>query len=291
MDRRNFMTETPSKTYKEENFPVASFLIPKKLRTTILTFYTYARNADDIADSSELSSQEKIELLNEFEKVILGENPTTQQSICALQLRETLKEKNISIQSALDLLKAFKQDAIGYTYKNWNDLMAYCYNSAGSVGRFMLDLHQENPSTYWPSNALCAALQLNNHLQDCKDDFLTKKRVYLPLDWFKENNTNYDALLDIKTSGPLRNIFNQMCNGIDALLIESSPLPLVIVNRGLRMEVCTIYKLAQLLLNHLKTKDILEKHVDLNKFDWFLSFFYGIFLGTRRKKIKCLDKK
>lgn len=285
------MTDSPSKTYKEENFPVASFLIPKKLRKTILNFYTYARNADDIADSTTLSSQEKLELLNEFEKVILGEKPTMNQSLCALDLRENLREMNLSNQSALDLLKAFKQDSVGYTYKNWDDVMAYCYNSAGSVGRFMLDLHQENPSTYWPSNALCAALQLNNHLQDCKDDFLTKKRVYIPLNWFKENNLNYDVLLENKTSKSLRAIFDQMCNGIDGLLIESSPLPLVITNRGLRMEVCTIYKLARVLLRHLQTKDPLEKHVDLNKFDWFFSFFYGIFLGIRRKKIKCLDKK
>ena len=88
----------------------------------------------------------------------------------------------MSPRHAQDLLAAFKLDVTKLRYRDWDDLIGYCSLSAMPVGRFVLDVHGESRST-WPANdALCAALQIINHLQDCKDDYRDLDRVYIPLD-------------------------------------------------------------------------------------------------------------
>lgn len=272
-----------------ENFPVGSCLIPAKLRPHVMAFYDYARTADDVADS-DLPRMEKLRRLDALEAVLRGLRDADEDTKCAEILRNSLEETGVTNQHALDLLKAFRQDAIGFTYKTWEDVMAYCRNSASSVGRYMLDLHGENPSAYWPSDALCAALQLNNHLQDCQDDYQNRQRVYIPRDWFSDEKIKYEALSDSITCDALRRVFDRMAAAIDSLLVESSPLPLVIRHRGLRMEVCVIYRLAQRLLKKLKKRDILKRKIALEKTDWVLAGTRGILDGLTRKKIKCLKK-
>lgn len=279
-----------TKNADQENFPVGSFLIPQELRPHVMAFYDFARTADDISDSPQLNSQEKLEQLDAMEAVLSGEKEPTNETMSAFKLKESLKERNITNQHAKDLLKAFRQDAVGHTYHTWEDVMAYCHNSAGSVGRFMLDLHQESPTGYWPSDAICAALQMNNHLQDCKKDYQDHGRVYIPKDWFTAEELKHDALDDKTTGQPLRRVFNRVLDGIDGLLVEGSSLPLVIVSRGLRMEVCVIFRLAQRLAKRLRKQDILKRKVELTKLDWVFGTMHGIIGGLRRKKIECLKK-
>ena len=275
-----------SKNADEENFPVGSFLIPAPLRKHVAAFYDFARTADDIADSAELSAQEKLSRLNELEEVLRGSKSENGETKCAEKLRISLTECGVTNAQARDLLKAFRMDSSETKYETFDDLVAYCRLSAGSVGRFMLDLHQESPSAYFSSDALCAALQINNHLQDCKKDFQNLRRVYLPAVWFEETKTSIDNLNDTKTNENMRALFDRTVNAIEGLLTESSPLPMLIRSRGLRMEVCVIYKLAQRLANRLKTQDILASFVELKKPDWFFAGFAGMFAGLRRKKIK-----
>lgn len=281
---------TRSKNADQENFPVGSFLIPAPLRPHVAAFYDFARTADDIADVYGVSAAEKLERLNALEAVLEGRAVSDKETACAEKLRESLKECGVTDQHAKDLLKAFRQDAEGHTYHTWEDIMAYCRNSAGSVGRFMLDLHGENPTAYWPSDALCAALQMNNHLQDCKEDYQNRARVYIPKDWFKAEELKYEALDDKTTCAAMQRVFDRVIAGIEGLLIESSSLPLVIVNRGLRMEVSVIFHLARRLLNRLKKKDILKRKVELTRSDWFFAGIGGVVGGLRRKKIECLKK-
>lgn len=274
-----------------ENFPVGSCLIPKKLRPHVAAFYDFARTADDIADSTEISKQEKLQRLDRLEQVLLGKTEADEETKCAATLKQSLEECGVTNQHALDLLKAFRQDSEGHTYHTWEDVMAYCRYSAGSVGRFMLDLHGENPTAYWPSDALCAALQMNNHLQDCKEDYQEKHRIYLPKDWFKEAKIKYEALDDSQTCAALQTVFQRTTDAIESLLVEGSSLPLVVVNRGLRMEVCVIYRLAQRLVKRLKKKDILRRKIGLRKSDWIIACLWGVWGGLRRKKIACIKKK
>ena len=83
---------------------------------------------------------------------------------------------------ALDVLIAFRMDVTKLRYENWDEVIHYCRYSAMPVGRFMLDVHGESTSTWAASDALCAGLQINNHLQDCGKDFRDLNRVYLPRD-------------------------------------------------------------------------------------------------------------
>lgn len=275
----------PSKTYKQENFPVGSFLIPAKLRPHILAYYNFARTADDIADSATVPTDEKLAKLDLLQAVLLGEKPAKDETKSALCLKKSLEITKISPAHALDLLVAFRQDAKGFTYDTYFELMEYCKYSACPVGRYLLDLHGEAKETYWPADMLCSALQIINHIQDAKCDWKEMKRAYIPLNFMKEQNIAYDALLADKENPALRNAVNQLTELTWGLLKESAALPLVTMNRGLRTEVCVIHNLACRLLSKLETQDILASHIKLSKIDWLFGTLQGIGNGLCRKKI------
>ena len=279
-----------TKQADEENFPVASKLILPELRPVVGAFYEFARTADDIADSPDIDGKEKRRMLDEMENVLRGNTESTDFSACAATLAAALKKRDMTPETACDLLKAFRMDADNKTYETFDELMVYCRYSAGSVGRFILDLHKESPTTYLTSDALCAALQLNNHLQDCRDDYINLKRVYLPSEWMKDENLTPDVLTNTSENPALRRVFNRMISGIDGLLTDATPLPMAIVGRGLRMEVRVIYSLARSLSNRLKKNDILSKKVELKRVDWLKAFVFGVLGGLRRKKISCRIK-
>ena len=167
------------KGHKDENFPVASHLIAKRHRPLILAFYEFVRTADDVADNAKLTERQKIDMLDGLEANLVGTGPGNAQAIA---LREALAERNMSPLHAQDLLKAFRLDATKRRYKDWDDLISYCAWSAMPVGRFVLDVHGESRDTWPASDAICAALQINNHLQDCVNDYRDLDRVYVPLD-------------------------------------------------------------------------------------------------------------
>ena len=171
-----------SKTEHDENFPVASFLIAPRLRAPILSFYLFARAADDIADHPSLSERDKFARLDSLEQTLLGKSDRAK---VALSLRSVLMDRGLTPTHALDLLTAFRADVSKHRYADWDELMHYCRYSAMPVGRFVLDLHGEDRSvcSVWTySDALCSALQVINHLQDCAKDYRALDRVYLPLD-------------------------------------------------------------------------------------------------------------
>jgi phytoene/squalene synthetase len=147
----------------DENFPVASHLIAPRHRGPILAFYRFVRTADDIADHPTLSPAEKIDLIDKLGHALTGEGPPDDS---AEPLRLVMAERNLSPRHALDILDAFRLDAQIARYADWPDLISYCALSAMPVGRFVLDVHGEHHTTWPASDALCAALQVINHLQD-----------------------------------------------------------------------------------------------------------------------------
>src|SRR6516165_11109734 len=167
------------KTHRDENFPVASWIIHPRHRALILAFYNFVRTADDIADHASLPERQKLELLDLLEAELLGRGDSQSE---AVKLRQALAERAISPRHALDVLIAFRMDVTKLRYENWDEVIHYCRYSAMPVGRFMLDVHGESTSTWPASDALCAGLQINNHLQDCGKDFRELNRVYLPRD-------------------------------------------------------------------------------------------------------------
>ena len=269
---------TLTKNHKQENFPVGSWLLPQKIRLKILIFYKFARAADDIADSPNLSSNEKIKRLNLFKKAIKS-NKNNKIKISKVEdLRKICIKNKIKINHALNLLKAFKQDAIKKRYKNWSELIRYCKYSAVPVGRFVIDLHKEKQKAYKYSDPLCIALQILNHLQDCKEDYENLDRVYLPMQFLKKYNVELSQLKKNVTEKNLRLVFNEVLKNTEKLIIEAGKNKKNIKHKHLSIETSFILEIAKKLLQLLKNNDPLKKKVMLKKFDYIYCFAKGLYL-------------
>ena len=194
------LPSVPTKTHRDENFPVASRLIAPRHRPAILAFYHFVRAADDIADDPKLTSEQKLAGLDRFEAALTGKADDVDS---ARPLRAILAERGLSPRHALDLLHAFRMDAVKNRYENFDELMHYCAYSAAPVGRFVLDVHGESERTWLASDALCSALQIINHLQDCGADYRKLDRVYVPLDALSEAGADVKALGAEKASPAL----------------------------------------------------------------------------------------
>ncbi len=249
------------KGHRDENFPVASFLIHPRHRNIILAFYNFVRTADDIADHATLAQIEKLALLDRLGAGLLGEND---DDATAVGLRDALAERSLPPRHAQDLLAAFKLDVTKLRYRDWDDLIGYCSLSAMPVGRFVLDVHGESRST-WPANdALCAALQIINHLQDCKDDYRNLDRVYVPLDLLSAHGVTAEALGEPRASSALLAALHSLAERTGRLLSESDVFPLLINDRRLGLEVSVINTLAHRLTRLLMTRDPLSERVHLS---------------------------
>ncbi|HUI18757.1 MAG TPA: squalene synthase HpnC [Alphaproteobacteria bacterium] len=259
--------ETPSgKGAGDENFPVGSWLLPARLRPHVALFYAFARAIDDIADNPQLSPQEKIDRLDGFEAAILGRKQDDPAYLKANLLRRSLSETNVTTQHCVDLVTAFKRDALVLRYQSWDELIqGYCMLSAAPVGRYLLDLHGEEKSGYRASDALCNALQVINHLQDCKDDYRNLDRVYLPLDWLAAEGESVEALAGARASPGLRRVLDRCLEGTESLLEEARKLPGQLRNRRLAFESGAIVALAERLTAMLRGRDPLAERVALGK--------------------------
>lgn len=251
------------KTHRDENFPVASWLIRSQHRAPILAFYNFVRAADDIADNPTLTAEQKIAQLDRFEEDLTGGDGGDAR---ATALRRALAERNLDDRHALDLLKAFRLDATKLRYANWDELMAYCELSAMPVGRFVLDLHGESRATWPASDALCAALQIINHLQDCGDDYRALDRVYLPLDVLAKHSANVEALGAPSASPELRAAIADLTRRAGGLLGDSQQLAASIADWRLGLEISVIHSLASRLAQMLTQCDPLAEETHLGKF-------------------------
>jgi squalene synthase HpnC len=246
---------------RDENFPVASFLIHPRYRKVILAFYNFVRTADDIADHASLPPDEKLGLLDRLEAGLLGGND---EDAVAVQLRNELAARSLSPRHAQDLLAAFRLDVTKLRYRDWDDLISYCSQSAMPVGRFVCDVHGES-RTVWPANdALCAALQIINHLQDCKDGYRTLDRVYVPLDTLAACGTSVEALSAAQASPALLAGLHGLAERTERLLCDSDGFSLLINDRRLALEVSVINTLAHRLTRLLMSRDPLSDRVHLS---------------------------
>ena len=249
---------TGGKGAGDENFPVGSILIARRLRPHVMRYYAFARGADDIADNPGLAPDEKVRRLDAFEAGLAA--GATAPAV-AVRLRDSLTETGVPDRHARDLLVAFRQDAAKRRYADWGELMDYCVVSAHPVGRYLLDLHGEAAATHAPGDALCAALQVLNHLQDCGDDRRALNRVYLPGDWMAEAGIDATALDAPAESPGLRRVIDRCLDGCDRLLDRSQPLAGMIRARRLAAEVAAIQRLARRLAARLRREDPLARRV------------------------------
>ncbi len=259
-----------------ENFPVGSWLLAKPLRRHVACFYAFARAADDIADNPALSGDEKIHRLEGFELTLLGQGGGDPAYQKAINMAASLNETGVSPKHCRDLLAAFKQDAVKSRYDDWPQLMAYCQLSAAPVGRYLIDLHGGSRLGYWPSDALCAALQLINHVQDCGDDYLCMDRVYLPTDWMVEAGADFADLACPQSSPALARVLQWTNHGIETLLLDAESLPNNLYSRRLGLEASVILAIAQALNGRLRKADPLSRRIVLSKPALMLSAIRGV---------------
>ena len=270
--------ETPSGKWRSgENFPVGSFLIRSDLRPHVHAFYRFARNADDIADNPALTPEEKIARLDRMAAILEGDSG--KDSPAASAMRESVLETGITAQHCHDVLHAFRLDAVKLRYRDWDDLMGYCRYSASPVGRQLLDLHGESRATWPASDALCSALQVLNHLQDCTDDYRKLDRVYLPLDDLAAEGTAVEVLTADMSSQGLRRVLDRLLDRTATLIDHARELPPLVLSRGLRWESAVIVDLAARLLRRLRHGDPLASRVALRKTDFIAAFVTGVSKG------------
>jgi farnesyl-diphosphate farnesyltransferase len=250
----------------DENFPVGSWLIRANLRAHVHAFYAFARNADDIADHAMLDADEKVARLDVMEAVLTGVRDDGAAS--ALKLRESLAQSGVSAIHARELLVAFRQDARKNRYASWDELMDYCRYSAAPVGRYVLDLHGESRQTWGSSDALCAVLQVINHLQDAAPDLRSLDRCYVPQDLLSQHGVATDDIARDKMLPGLRAVFDEMLAQCDDLNKSAAALPGLVAARRLRVETAVIANLARRLTAKLKSGDPLAGRVKLVKPDF-----------------------
>ncbi len=268
------------KGHRDENFPVASWLIHPRHRAIILAFYNFVRTADDIADHAALTPQQKLVLLDRLEAGLVG--ASTEDRV-AVRLRDALAARQLPARHAQDLLAAFKLDVTKLRYRDWDDLIGYCSLSAMPVGRFVCDVHGES-RTVWPANdALCAALQIINHLQDCKSDFLNLDRVYIPLDALAASGASIEALGAAQSSPALLNCLHRLAQRTERLLAESDVFPQLLADWRLGLEVSVISALAHRLTRILRVRDPLRDRVHLRVGSVLGLTLLGVLTGGARR--------
>jgi len=253
----------------DENFPVGSILIDRRLRPHVHAYYAFARNADDIADSPTLAPEDKIARLNVMEAVLTGQRDTGSPS--AARLRTSLAQTRVPKVHATDLLIAFRADATKRRYATIDELYHYCRYSAVPVGRYLIDLHKESHECYAASDALCVSLQVLNHLQDCAKDLEQLDRCYLPQALLDHFGASVEDLRRPKETPALRRVFVTLLDRIDRLTQAATELPQIARNRRLRLESAVILRLARRLARRLAQNDPLATRVKLSKTDGLIS--------------------
>ncbi len=252
------------KDHRQENFPVASVLLKRAHRAPVMAFYRFARAADDVADNASASAADRLAVLADMRSTLAGASDTSPD---ARALRETLDSHGLGARHGFDLLTAFERDCRLNRYGTWDDLIDYCRYSAMPVGRYVLDVHGESDATWPVSDALCAALQVINHLQDCAKDYRDLDRVYLPLDTLATHGATVADLAAPAATPALRAAIVDLAERTDALLAQSAGFAAQIRDRRLGIEVAVIHRLATSLNARLKRRDPLNGRVHHGKFE------------------------
>jgi hydroxysqualene synthase len=265
---------------RDENFPVASWIIHPRHRALILAFYNFVRTADDIADHASLKEREKLSFLDLLEAELLGQGDSQPE---AVNLRRALAERGMPPRHALDVLIAFRMDVTKLRYETWDEVIHYCRYSAMPVGRFMLDVHGESTSTWAASDALCAGLQINNHLQDCGKDFRNLNRVYLPRDALAAAGASVEQLGEARAAPALLQCLQSLAKRNEALLEQSKSLAAEVRDFRLGLDISVIQAFADRIVHLLKQRDPLHERVHLNPIELLALSLSGLARESLRR--------
>jgi squalene synthase HpnC len=209
-----------------ENFPVASWLLPRRLRRPVAAIYAFARRADDWADEGDYSPEQRLAALDAMGAALRdiargepGEDPVF------IALADSIRRHDLPLEPFHDLLDAFRQDVTQHRYADFGELMQYCRRSANPVGRLLLHLYRAaEPRNLAYSDAICSALQLTNFLQDLHQDYAENDRVYLPRDELRRFGVEESQLGRRENSPALQQLVRFQAQRAMQLLHSGAPL-------------------------------------------------------------------
>lgn len=209
-----------------ENFPVASWFLPKKLRQPISVIYAFARHADDIADEGDLDDTNRLMQLekyqNDFEAALIN---SSSSDPVLFALTDVIKQHQLPSGLFLDLLTAFKMDTQTKRYQSFEDILNYCQYSANPVGRLLLHLHKQNTAENLKnSDSICTALQLINFYQDIQQDYAENNRIYIPVEELITFQVSEDFFRDSINNQQMHNLMRYQVQRASRLMLSGSSL-------------------------------------------------------------------
>lgn len=263
----------PSGRSEDEAMPWPARLLPTTARRQVVAFYRFAVAATAVADAPTLSAEEKLTRFEILDDALAGNS----QAGTAAALRREVKGDGLLLVHAGELLQAFRRDAVCDHCRDWADLMTYCRFSAVPIGRFLLDVHGEDPAAFAAGDALCVALQILDLIRSSGADYKSLGRIYMPRDWLMRAGVASDAFADDAASPRLRRVFDEVLDGVDGLIELSSALANHLRDRRLRMLAAAAVMLAQRLCCRLRIADPLAGPVRLGAWDYLVAAAGGLF--------------
>ena len=252
-----------------ENFPVVTFLLPRRLHQDFFNVYAFCRWADDLGD--EIGDPlRSLELLEEWRLELAAMYAGQVRHPVFVALRETVERHRIPHQPFADLIRAFVQDQTVTRYESWDQLLDYCVYSANPVGRLVLHLTgYVDEERRRLSDFTCTALQLANHWQDVARD-CEKGRAYIPLDAMAQHRYSPQALQqDIErgaASDPFRALLRDLCGRARELFAKGLPL-VDLVDRRLAVDLDLFSRGGMAILDRIASQryDVIAKRPALGK--------------------------
>ena len=253
-----------------ENFPVASWILPRRYRTPVRLIYAFARLADDIADEGDASEDLRLaqlaELQRELDRIQSGQAPTQPPFA---QLAEVIGEYSLPIEPFRDLLSAFAQDVTKKRYADFGEVMDYCRRSANPIGRLLLHLYRETaPRSLALSDGICASLQIINFLQDIEIDY-RKGRIYLPQDEMDRYGIGERQIAERDTGGLWSVFMHHQVERARRMLQAGAPLARVLKGRvGMELRMIVLGGERILKKLHEAGGDVFRHRPTLDRRDW-----------------------
>jgi squalene synthase HpnC len=254
-----------------ENFPVASWLLPRPLHAPVTALYGFARSADDIADEGDLTAAERLRQLDayssELERIAAGE--TSQQPLFQ-RLASAVRMHDLPLPLLHDLLDAFRQDITQTRYADYTSLLDYCRRSANPVGQLLLCLYRaQTPQNLIGSDAICTALQLINHWQDVAiDRAKSPARIYLPQEDLARYGVSEQQIFDGVTDHRWRALMRFEVDRARTLMLSGAPLARALPGRiGLELRLIVSGGLRILESIEAVDYDVFQHRPQLGKLD------------------------
>lgn len=257
-----------------ENFPVASWLVPARMRAPIEAIYGFARGADDIADEGYLPDSERLNGLDEYLRALDAIEAHRNPGARFERIEDAIREWDLPVPLLRDLIDAFKQDVVKKRYEDFAQLMDYSRRSANPVGRLVLHVFDVPPrgkpgsDPELLSDLICSSLQFINFWQDVAMDW-EKGRVYIPQEDLRRFGVSEQDIAAQRASGAWRELMAFECDRARAMLTQGAPLGRALPGR-LGLEIRATVAGGARILDRIGAAggDVFRHRPTLTRLDW-----------------------